>query len=137
LHLLEEAAATAEENCPGHALQQVAHLDRNQFGAQDEHTPPRVFCRRVSARLARPQYRLQSALKIGGVGRGAFVQNHQIDGQSLHPPVLVGAEKLPDDFQMLDLIDAHQDDWQVTRDAMRPKRGLPLLVAFQDFGRWP
>ena len=41
--------------------------------------------------------RLQRDLQILHIGRRALVQDHQIDGQLLHPPVFVGAQQLADD----------------------------------------
>ena len=132
--LLGEAAAAAEKHRSCRGLEQGTHLDRNQVRAQDEHGSPCAFSLRARPRLARPHQCLQGGLEILSVGRGPFVQDHEIDGQLLHPPVFVGAEQLPDDLQILDLIDPHQDDRQVAGDAVRPERRLSPLASSEHSG---
>ncbi len=87
-----------DKHRPGRALQQVAHLGRDQVGAQDEDRALRAFSRRFRPRRIGPQQRLESDLKILRVRRGPFIQDHEIDGQKLHPPILVGEEQLPDNL---------------------------------------
>ena len=90
--LLEEAAAAVPDHRSSGALEQAARLGRNQFVAKDEHRSAPTFFPGWPVRLAGPNHRLQSGLQILRVGRGIFVQNHQVDRQLLHPPVFVGAE---------------------------------------------
>ena len=51
-----------------------------------------------------------------------LVEDHEVDVEQLQPPVLVGAQQLADDVEVLGLVDAHQHDRQVARDAVRPQR---------------
>ena len=87
--------------------------------------------------LVRPNQSLQSGLQILIVGRGLFVQNHEIDGQLLHPPIFVGTHQLANDFQILGLIDSNQHDRQIAGDSVRPKRRRSALTSLQHVGRRP
>ena len=60
----------------------------------------------VAARLVSAQDRLEGPLEIRRVGRRTLVEDDEIDGQSLHSPVLVGAQKLANDLEILDLVEA-------------------------------
>ena len=63
-----------------------------------------------------------------------FVQDHEIDGELFHPPVLVGAQQLADDLQILDVVDPNQHDGQVARDPVRPQRGRAALASAEHLG---
>ena len=81
------------------------------------------------ARLAGAELRLQRGLEILRVGWGLFVQNHEIDCQLLHPPVFVGAQKLPDNTLILGIIDADQNNRHVSGDSVAPEcRGPPGIA---------
>ena len=54
------------------------------------------------------------------IGRGALVEDHQIDGELLQPPIFVRAQKLADEFQIVFVIDADQNDGQIAGDPLRP-----------------
>ena len=83
----------------------------------------------LQARLAGPDLGLQSGLEILSVGRGLFVQDHEIDRQLLHPPVFVGAEELSDDTLILGFIDADQNDRQIAGNSVPPEcRGPPGIA---------
>jgi hypothetical protein len=66
------------------------------------------------------------------VGRRFLVQDHEIDREPLHAPVLVRAQELPDDLAVLDLVDPDQHDRQISRDSMRPQGRGPEGVARED-----
>ena len=102
--------------------------------AQDEERSARAFSLRVRRRRARPHQCLEGGLEILRVGRMPFVQDHEIDGQLFHPPVLVGAQQLTDDLQILDVVDPNQDDGQVARDPVRPQRRRSALASAEHFG---
>ncbi len=62
------------------------------------------------------------------------VENHQVDRQLLHPPVLVGLQQLAHDLQIRDVVDPADDDRHVAGDAVRPQHGRRPLTACQDVG---
>ena len=74
-------------------------------------------------------------LQILDIGGAALVQDDEIDRQALQPPVFVGAQQLADDAGILDLVDAHQHDRQVARDALRPQRRRRRQAAPDRVGR--
>ena len=78
---------------------------------------PRCVARPAACAPASPD-----DLQILDIGGAALVQDDEIDRQALQPPVLAGAQQLADDARVLDLVDAHQHDRHVARDALRPQR---------------
>ena len=85
--------------------------------------------------LARAHECLERILEVLGVRGAMLVENHEIDVQELQPPVLVRAEQLPDDIQVLGLVDPNHDDGQVAGDPVGPQAADPSLVAGQEAGR--
>ena len=138
--LLAEAPAITNEHRSGGGLEQVAHLDQDQVGAQDEDGSLHNFFRRFGPRLMRLNQRLEADLKILGVGRDFFIQNHEINGQLLHSPILVGEEYLANDPQFAGFRDADQDDWRIPGDPLGPKQGCRAAALFEYVGartqRW-
>ena len=55
----------------------------------------------------------QRDLQVLHIGRGALVQDHEVDGELLHPPVLVGLQQLVRDADVVDVVDPQQHDGQV------------------------
>ena len=56
-------------------------------------------------------------------------------GQSLHPPVGVRLDELPDDLDLVRVADAQQDDRRVAGDAIAPEAALAAPVVEQHAGR--
>ena len=99
-------------------------------------TPPRPgWPSRDQDGLARPDERLERVLEVLGVRRALLVEDHEVDVEELQPPVLVRAEQLPDDVEVIGLVDPDQDDRQVARDAVGPQAGCAPLVAGQQARR--
>ena len=128
LHLLGDAAATAEQHRPRHRLERRARIDRDQIGSQDEDFPPDPF---AGPRLAHPRRGLDAGLEILGIGRRPLVQDHQIDGKLLHAPIFMGAEELADDLHIGDLVDPHENDGQIAGDAVGPQDRRAEVIALQ------
>ena len=81
------------------------------------------------ARLAAPELGLQKGLEILSVGRGLFIQDHEIHCQLLHPPVFVGAKELPDNALILGFVDADQNNRDVAGNSVPPEcRGPPGIA---------
>ena len=74
-------------------------------------------------RLTHSQLCLQGGLQVLKIGGRSLVQDDEINGQLLHPPIFVGAQQLPRDVDVLDVIDAQQHDRQIAGDAVSPKCG--------------
>ena len=67
-----------------------------------------------------------------------LVEDHEVDVEQLQAPVLVGAQQLADDVEVLDLVDPDEDDRQVAGDAVRPRApGAPRSVAGEHARRRP
>ncbi len=88
----------------------------------------------AGARLARPDQRLEGALQVLRVRGALLVQDDQVDGELLQPPVLVRAQELAHDLQVLRLVDADEHDREVARDAVRPERRRAAAVALETSG---
>ena len=63
-----------------------------------------------------------------------LVEDDDIGGERLHPPVLLGLQHLPHQREIVGLDNLHQHDRQIARDAVRPEPRLPQPVAGQDVG---
>ena len=81
--------------------------------------PPDLLAR---LRLAGAHERFERSLQILHIRRGAFVDDDEIHRQPLHMPVLVRMHQLPHQRHVFDIVDAHQQDRQIARHAMRPER---------------
>ena len=83
--LLGKRAAAASQHGPRHCQQQAAHLGRDQIGAQHENTA-------TSGRghgTVHPRQCVQRRLEVLQIGRRTLVQDHQIDGELLQPPIFM------------------------------------------------
>ena len=127
--LIGEAAATAQQDGPRGRLEQRAVLGGDPVAAQDVHAAATRVDLAGQRRLARPDEGLERVLQVLGVGGAVLVEDHEVDVEQLQPPVLVRAEQLANDVEVLDLVDAHQDDRQVARDAVGPQPGCASFVA--------
>ena len=59
-------------------------------------------------------------LQILHVGRRAFIEDHQIDGELLEPPIFMGAQQLAHEFEIVGFCDVNQHDGQIARNSLRP-----------------
>ena len=71
------------------------------------------------------------------IGRRPIIEDHQIDGQLLQPPVFVSPQKLPDKYQILLFGDAYENDGQIAGNALCPKCGGFADSALQDIRSRP
>src|SRR5271165_1966655 len=80
--------------------------------------------------LARPHRRLEGDLKVLNIGRYPSVQDHEINGQLLHPPVFMRSQQLADDGNVLDVVDPHQNYGNVAGNVLSPEgRWAPAASA--------
>ena len=121
----------------GAGVKQTANFGRDQIGAQDEHGPARIVARDPRHRLVHPHQRVERGLQVLDIGRGALVENHQIDRQLFQPPIFVRAQKLADEFEVVVLLDPHQHDGQIAGNSLRPERRRLARAALEDVGGRP
>ena len=76
--------------------------------------PSTPTCGRDSAL---PHQRLKPNLKVLHIGRRALVENHEIEGELLHPQIFVSTKQLAGDVEVLGVGDAQQQDRQVAGNA--------------------
>ena len=114
-----------------HRLQQHAIVIGDLFEAPDEDAARLVEHLRFDARGNQTGDLVLQGLAIN---RNVFVQNDQVDRQSLHAPVGVRLDELPDDLDFRRVADAQQDDRRVARDAVAPKTALAAPVVEQHAG---
>ena len=74
--------------------------------------------------MALPHQCLERDLKILHIGRPALVEDHEIEGELLHPQIFVRMKQLPDDVEVLGAGDAQQHDRQVAGNAQWPEPRL-------------
>ncbi len=118
--LFGETATAAEEDDAGSGLQQAQRFRRGEVGTQDEDASARAARWRLRLRIACADQGLETGLQILDVGGRLLVQDHEIDGQLLHPPIFMSAQQLARDFEIVGVVDPQQDDRQVPRYALRP-----------------
>ena len=82
-------------------------------------------------RLTRSHQGLECLVEALGVRCAMLVEDHEVDIEELQPPVLMGAQQLANDVEILDLVDPHQDDGEIAGDAVGPQAGGTPLVACQ------
>src|SRR5438270_8763738 len=85
--------------------------------------------------LARPHCRLEGDLKVLNIGGCPFVQDHEINGQLLHPPVFMRSQQLADNGNVLDVVDPHQNDGNVAGNALSPEGGWAAAASANGIGR--
>ena len=112
--LVGQRSVIAIKHRAGACVKQALNFRRNDVGAQREHRPARIVAHDPGHRLVHPHQRLERNLKVLNTGRGALVQNHEIDRQSLQPPVFVCSQQLADEIKIMVLLDSDQQDGQVT-----------------------
>ena len=112
----------ADEDSSRDGLEQRSGLRGNQIGAQDERGTARAVAPSVRSRLARSDRGFQGDLKFLDVGRTAVVQDDEVDGQLLQPPVLVRPQYLPNDVNIVPFMNLHEYDWQIARYSVGPER---------------
>ena len=121
VELIGEAPVLARQHDPGDRREHGARRRRDQVRAQDEYRSPRGVCRDRRARLAHPMQGLEGVLQVLHVRRPPVVQDHEVDGELLHAPVLMGLQQLPRDGDVVDTVDSQQHDRQIAGDALAPE----------------
>ena len=126
--LVGQAAATAQQDGPRGGLEQRAVRGRELVATQDV-DPATALARLLErAGLARPDDRLEEVLEAVRIRRPVLVDDHEIHVQQLQPPVLVRPEQLPDDVDVIGLVDPDEHDREVAGDAVRPQPGDAAVV---------
>ena len=119
---------SSDQHGPGHGEQQGTCLHRNEICTQHEHGATRDVRSDLRSGLTRTNQRLQGDLKVLDIGGCPFVQDHEIDGEMLHPPVFMGAQQLADDGDVFDVVDPHQNDRDVAGNPLSPECGRPAAT---------
>ena len=85
--------------------------------------------------LVRSHHGFQGLLEILGVGGPFRIEDHEIGGNPLQVPILVGTHELPDDVHFLVRLDAHQGNREIAGDAVGPESRRPQAVLGQHLRR--
>ena len=129
--MLGQVAPARVEDGAGHCLQQGAVGLRHHVAAQHKDAAAPVQQRAAAPAAHHGQDLLLAPLRVAAA---VLVQDHQIHQQPLKPPVLVGAQQLGHQHQVVVHANAHQHQREVAGDAVGPQRGLPLAVGGDDIG---
>ncbi len=73
-----------------------------------------------AARLGGADRGFDGLLQIGSVGRRSIVEDDEINGQALETPVFLRTQQLLDDFKVVLVVYADEDDGKVAGHAERP-----------------
>jgi hypothetical protein len=106
IQLIGEWPALPDQDNPRDRCEQRAGFRRNQIGSQHEDTPMPLLLTDRRPRLASPNLRLQRDLQVLHVRGRPLVQNNEVNGQLLHPPVLMRLQQLAGDVEVFDVGDA-------------------------------
>ena len=136
VELVEQAAALRHENDARNRGEKRTRFARYQVGPQHEDATGRRVVGRLRPRLARAHHGFERYLEILDVGGLSFVQDHEIDGELLHPPVLVRLKQFARDVYVLHVADPEQDDRQIAGNGLCPQAGLPAGATPDRIGRW-
>ena len=129
--LFLQASLLIVQNNSRRGLQQHAVIVGNLFEAPDEDAARFVQHLRLNAGGNQICDLILQGL---AVNRDILVQDDQINRESLHAPIRVRLNQLPDDLDFLRVADAEQDDRRVARNAVAPEAVLSAPVVEQDAG---
>jgi len=73
-------------------------------------------------KLASVYQRFESALQVLQVGWRFFINDYDIRRKLFHPPVFLRAQQLPDQANVVFIIDARKDDREIARNPLGPQR---------------
>ena len=121
--LLGQCAPPAEQHHPRDSLQQRTVLHRDQVCPQEDNLAAYAAGVRGKPQLAAAHERFQGALQLLSIRRRLFIHDDHVGGQLLHTPVFMRAEQLPDDLDILRVVDARQHNGQIAGDAVGPQCG--------------
>ena len=137
IELIGQVAALPGQNHARNRGEPRARLFRDQIRAQQKYGAAGMARADRRLRLAHSKLCLQGELQLLQIGSGPFVQDDQINGKLLHPPVFVGAQKLARDGNVLDIVDSQEHDRQIPGDALSPQCRRPAAAPAYGIGRRP
>ena len=127
--LLSQAAPPAQQDGTSRRLEQRPLFDGEQVATQDVDATMSVRSLVGQGGLAGPDKGLERLLEVLGIRHPLLVHDDEVDGQELQVPVLVGAQQLSDDVQIIWTVDPDHDDRHIAGDASGPESGCPSFVA--------
>ena len=129
--LLHEAAAAVADDGAGDGLQQDAVVVRDLFRAPHEDPARAIDDVRFDAGGDQPHDLILQDLAVSAA---ILVPDHEVDGQSLQPPVGVRLHQAAHEIDVGRVLDLQQDDRMVARDRVAPQPGLAAPIAEQNAG---
>ena len=108
--LLRQRSLLIVENDACGGLQQHAIIVRDLFESPDEDATRLVEQLRFNSRRDQTGDLVVQGL---AVDRDFLVHDYQFDGQSLHAPIRVSADQVPDEFDLFRVANAEQNDGRV------------------------
>ena len=134
LELIDQPPAVANQHDTRDGPKKGSGLGWNQVGPEHEGVPGWPLVADLWPRLAGPYQGLERDLQLLHVGRSALVEDHQIHCKLLHPPILHSLKRLLHDAQLMDVIDADQDDRKVAGNAQGPQTRLTATPGADGLG---
>ncbi len=129
---LDQRFGGIAEHDAGDGLQQDPLILGQLFGAPHEDAARFIDYLRFRTCVDQPH---DLVMQHCPVAREVLVHDHQVRGQTLHPPIGMGLQRLLDQVDTVEIADAQQDDRQIARNGKAPQSGLSQLVAGNDTGR--
>ena len=106
IELIGQIAALPDQNDTCNRRKPRARLLRDQIRAQQKYRTAGVVGTGLRLRLTHSKLCLEGDLQVLEIGSCSFVQDYEIDGKPLHPPVLVSAQQLPRDGDVVDIVNS-------------------------------
>jgi hypothetical protein len=97
--------------------EQGPRIGSDEVRPKNEHPAGPAIDSGSRSRLTSAYQRLDRHLKVLHIRRFALVQNDQIDGELLHPPIFTALQELAGDVETLDVGDSQQHDWDLAENA--------------------
>ena len=124
IELIGKAAVLGGEHDARRRDQQRTRWRGDEVGPENGHMARLSLDAWGGPRLAGANKGFNSHLEVLHIRRPALVQDHEIDSELFHSPVLVSLQNLMNETEIFDIGDSHEDDWQIARNPVRPQSGL-------------
>ncbi len=131
VHLFRERSPAVADDGPCDGLEEGAVFLGYLVGGPDEDAAGSIPQVSVGARGDESHDLVVQRLPVAGM---VFVPDHQVDGQSLEPPIRVGLDKLARQLDVRLIFNAKKHDRKVAGDGITPEARLAPEVLQQEAG---
>ena len=109
------------QNDPRRRIQEGANLIAHQVDAHGIDGSLRQLGMKTWPGLAAAHGRVDAILQILHIGGGMLIDDHQVDGQTLHAQIFMGQQQFTNLRQILNVVNAQQHDGQIPGNGLLPE----------------